>query len=671
VDATAADQHPTLGELPWSLHAAEVRSAARGILEGARAGVDALVALQEAPSVDNFLVPLDRILLRIRDLANHGSFLFAVNPQEEIRTAGREVSEEADRFFNAFRVNDQLYARLGALEAASLDATTRFAVDKMRREMRRSGVEKGSEDRSKLLALNNLIDRVSNQYVENLARLERSIEIEGAPALAGLPPDFVKNHPLDADGKVKITTKYPDFNPVMAYADQSEVRRRLLAAFMNRAYPENVGVLDQLLRERYTLARALDYPTYAAFALEDKMIGEPAAARVFLDRVADRTRTPAKQDLARVLARKKRDDPTAERLELWDASFFGQGYYDGKLRTEEYGVDLKQLRRFLPYGPVRDGLFTLCTELFGIEFHRVEDPTLWHPTVEAYDVTQAGQPLGRFFLDLVPRDGKYNHAACFHIREGIQGVQQPQAALVCNFLDPSQPGENARMEYSSVVTFFHEFGHLLHSLFSGHGPWLYTSMSYVEWDFIEAPSQLFEEWARDPATLGRFARDPDSGEPVPADLLARLKASNAFGRGSSWLRQVALSAISLEYYDRDPAGVDTTQLFRDIYDRYFPTPLEPEYHPQTAWGHLTGYSAFYYTYVWSLVIARDLLRPFHEAGSLTDRTIAARYVKEILVPGGQKPAAELVRAYLGRDFNFEAFENWLREDAPPSGPSPN
>ena len=218
------------------------------------------------------------------------------------------------------------------------------------------------------------------------------------------------------------------------------------------------------------------------------------------------------------------------------------------------------------------------------------------------------------------------------------------------------------------MTFFHEFGHLLHALFSGHGPWVYTGGSFVEWDFIEAPSQLFEEWARDPATLARFARNPETGETIPPELLARLKGSEAFGRSSRWLRQAALAAISLEFYDRDPAGVDTSALFREVYDRYFPTPIEAEYHPQSAWGHLTGYSAFYYTYIWSLVIARDLLKPFLDKGSLTDQETAARYAREILAPGGQRPAADLVRAYLGREFNFDAFESWLRQEPAPIRP---
>lgn len=661
-------ERATLGRLPWSLSTEEFRGTSQEILRTAQADLDALVRVAEPPTLSNFLRPLDRILLSARDVGDHGSFLFAVHPDLATRTAGREASEAADRFFNAFRVDDRVYRSLKGLDLGIVDPTTKFAVERMMREMHRSGVEKDAERRAEILARNNLIDRIANQYMENVARLERSIEVDGAGALSGLPADYLGNHAPDGDGKIHLTTKYPDFHPVMAYADEAEVRRRLLAAFMNRAYPENMSVLDQLLKERNLLARSLDYPTYAAFALEDKMIETPAAARVFLNRVADRTRAFAARDIARVLARKRKDEPTASRLELWDSSFFSEGYYDGKLKTEEYGVDSKKLRAYLPYGQVRDGLFTLCEELFGITIRRADTGRLWHPSVEAYDMARDEEPLGRFYLDLVPREGKYNHAACFHIREGVRGLQLPQGALVCNFLDPTATAETARMQYSDVVTFFHEFGHLLHSLFSGHGPWLYTSMSFVEWDFIEAPSQLFEEWARDPATLARFARDPDTGETIPADLLARLEGASAFGRGSRWLRQVALAAISLEYYDRDPTGVDTTELFRSTYDRFCPAPLESEYHPQAAWGHLTGYSAFYYTYVWSAVIARDLLKPFREKGSLTDPETAARYAREILAPGGQRPAADLVRAYLGRDFNYEAFEEWLSADTLPIPP---
>jgi thimet oligopeptidase len=665
---TAATAH--LGSLPWSLSASELKLAADRIIAGVEHSLGELLQRSPPATVENFLEPLDRLLVQVRDVGSHGSFVFAVHPEEARRTAGREASEAADRFFNSFRVNGTVYHTIRSLDLAGADGPTRFAVEKMLREMRRAGAEKDAASRTRLLELNNEIDRTGNEYSANVAKLERSVDISGPGELSGLPTDFIAAHPPGTDGKIRLSTRYPDFHPVMAYADRAELRRRLLSEFMNRASPENLPVLDRLLAQRFELATSLGYSSFAAYAIEDKMLERPEAVRAFLARVADVVRDPARADHLRFLARKQKDEPGASRLEFWDASFFGEGYFDGKLRTEEFGVDTKLLRAYLPYPQVRDGLFGLCEELFGVHFQRLPSEELWHPTVEAYDVTLGASPLGRFFLDLVPREGKYNHAACFSVREGIAGVQLPQNALVCNFLDAGVPAETARMQYSDVVTFFHEFGHLLHALFSGHGRWLYTTMSFIEWDFVEAPSLLFEEWARDPATLARFARNPDTGESIPPDLLHRLRAADALGRPIRWLRQVALAAISLELYDRSPEGMDTTAEFREVWERYFPQPPEPEYHPTAAWGHLVGYSAFYYTYVWSLVIARDLLRPFLEKGTLTDRETAARYAQEILTPGSTRPATELVRAYLGREFDFLAFERWVRDGVDLSCPRP-
>jgi len=659
----------TLGDLPFDLSAAELRRRAEAGLARAQHDLDGLVGQGGSRTVSGFLEPLDRVLARVRDIGSQGSLIFAVHADPATRTAGREVSEAADRFYHGFRLNADAYAALRAVDLSNEDDLTRFAAEKLLREMRRSGVEKDAATRRRLLELNQQIDVTANRFSENIANQERSLVLDSVDELAGLPPDYLAAHRPDAAGKVQITTKYPDFLPVMAYADRGDVRRRLLYEFSNRAYPANMAVLDELVRRRHEFARLLGYPSFAAYAIEDKMLERPEAVRQLLDRLAALLRDPARADLARFLARKRKDEPQATRLEPWEAQLYGPGYYDQKIRIEEFGVDLRELRTYLPYGKVRDGLFALCQELFGIGFVRSAAPA-WHPAVEVYDVSRGGKPLGRVYLDLTPRDGKFNHAACFAVREGLAGVQLPQSALICNFLDPSSPAETTRMEYSEVVTFFHEFGHLLHALLSGHQRWLYNSQSNLEWDFIEAPSQLFEEWARDPATLSRFAVDPDRGRRVPRELLERLKASEALGRPLRWLRQAALASISLELYTGDPQGRDVSETARAAWARYAPEPMPPEYHMVAAFGHLTGYSACYYTYPWSAVIARDLLSPFFAAGTLTDPKSAARYAGEILSPGSERHARELIRAYLGREFNYEAFESWVAARAQPASGRP-
>jgi len=657
----------TLGDLPFSLSPAELRQRGLESLDSLRRRLDSLARTEGPWTVDGFLDPLNRILVEARDVGLHGSLLFQVHPEGEVRKAGREISEASDRFFNEFRTNEEVYRRLGAIAISPEDTTAKRAVYNLLREMRRAGVEQPLSTREEIVGLANQLDSLSNQFSANIASGERGITLDGPQELRGLPDDYRSAHSPDSEGKVRIFTKYPDCFPVMSYADIDDVRRRMLLAFLNVAYPENPPVLTSILENRRKFVHLLGYPDYAEYAVEDKMTGHAEVVTAFLDRITHLVREPAHRDRARFLARKQKDRPGATILEDWDAAYWtSAGYYDTKIRSEEYGIDLRRLRAYLPYARVRDGLFDLCRQLFGLEFRPHRATELWHSTVEAYDVDRFGQPVGRVYFDLVPRPDKYNHAAQFDVRTGVSGSGLPQGALICNFLDPRTPTNEARMEYRDVVTFFHEFGHLIHHLLSGHGRWLHTSMTSVEWDFIEAPSQLFEEWARDPATLARFARDPDTGESIPAELISRLRESDAVGRAAWLLRQVGLASLSLEIHRRDPSSFESSELFRTVFEERTGSSLNPNYHPVARFGHLTGYSAIYYTYLWSAVIARDLLTPFYEKGSLTDRETAERYANEVLVPGGSRPAAELIRAFLGRDYNFDAFERWVREAVIPA-----
>ncbi len=642
-----------LPRLKWDPTGPELRTIGTELLRAGEERLERLLKGEAPPTLDGFFSDLDRILLEVRDVGSHGSFLFNVHADPEVRAAGRELSEASDRFYNAFRINLRAYERLGALDLAGADLVTRRTVEKMRKEMRRSGVERPPEVRERLRALSDAIDSVSNQFVQNIATQPRSLEVAGVEELKGLPPDYLAAHPAGPDGRIRLTTQYPDYLPVQNYADRAELRSALMHEFMNRAYPDNLAVLSDLLAKRHEFATSLGYPAFSSLAMEDKMTGTREAASRFLREVAEILRPGTSADRERLRLRKRRAG-SEEPVNLWD-----EAYYRNQIRNEEYGVDARELRRFLPYGPVRDGLFALCAELLGLEIRPRAGAPTWHATVEAYEVRRSGAVIGRFYLDMVPRDGKYTHAACFGLRTGIEGTQLPESALVCNFVAPNVAKEGARMEYRDVVTFFHEFGHLLHAMLSGGMPWTYCHQ--LEWDFVEAPSILFEEWAKDPTTLSRFARDPETGASVPRELLDRLEASDALGRPSFWMRQVALGAIAFAYYDRDPRGLDTTALYDRIWEEHLPGRYPPGYHAEASWGHLTGYSACYYTYTWSLVIARDLLRRFRDRGSLTDPELAQRYAREILAPGGSRPAAESIEAFLGRPFELRAFADWIAE----------
>jgi thimet oligopeptidase len=651
----------SLGRLPIGATVGELRSASRTILEEAQAELDRTLARPGPPTCAGTFEPIDRLLLRVLDVQDHGSTLFSVHTDAEVRAAAREVSEEAHRFFSAFFVNRRAYDALRRIDWRGAPPLAERAAEKLLREMRRSGVELESGPRAEMQKLSDEIDAIQFEFMSTLTQHPRSVRAE-PEELEGLPEDYLRAHPPGADGRSEITTAYTDVIPVLSYARSEPLRRRAQHAFQTRAYPENSEVLGRLLSRRRSFSDLLGFPSFAAYATADKMMESPEAAWKFLDRMAALLRTPAQRDYDRLLARKRQEIPEADRLHSWDVGGLGHGYYEECLKHEQFHVDSREVREYLPYLPVRDGLFALCRQLFGIEIRPAPEGERWHPSVEAYDVLRDGRPLGRFYLDLIPREGKFTHAAQFTLRTGVAGRQLPQAALVCNFFPSTTDPERSTMRYEDVITFFHESGHLLHHIFAGHTPWTGTTNAWIETDFIEAPSQLFEEWARDPGLLVGFSRHWRTGVPMPREMAERLVRAERFGRALRWLGQVGAAAASLALYEEDPARFDPPELLKSSFARYALVPFPEDSHFECSWGHLTGYSALYYTYSWSLVIARDLLEPFREKGTLLDPALARRYVEEILAPGASRPPAELVRRYLGRPLGFDAFERWVTAD---------
>ena len=314
------------------------------------------------------------------------------------------------------------------------------------------------------------------------------------------------------------------------------------------------------------------------------------------------------------------------------------------------------MRPYFELSRVQRGLFDLSSRLFGIEYRPLAGAPLWHEDVTAWEVVEGGKLLGRFFLDLHPREGKYKHAAQFTLTSGVLGGALPEGVLVCNF--PKAGKDPALLDHGEVVTYFHEFGHLLHHLFAGQTRWAGLSGVRTEWDFVEAPSQMLEEWCWDAEVLEGFARHWQTNQLIPRALVARMRAADEFGKGLRVRQQMFYAATSLRFHDRDPAGLDTTALGNELQERYTPFRRVEDTYFQESFGHLEGYSAIYYTYMWSLVIAKDLFGEFRRAGLLDPQT-ARRYRHSILAPGGSGPAAGLARDFLGREISFDAFAEWL------------
>ena len=295
---------------------------------------------------------------------------------------------------------------------------------------------------------------------------------------------------------------------------------------------------------------------------------------------------------------------------------------------------------------------------------RRADATAWHPDVSVFDVHEGERRVGRFYLDMHPREGKYSHAEMAPVLDGIVGKQLPEAILVCNFPETTKD-DPGLMEYGDVVTFFHEFGHLMHHILGGQQKWAGISGITMEGDFVEAPSQMLEEWMRSPQVLASFAKHYKTGEAIPAELVARMNRASAFGRGGWVSQQDTYTAISYDIYKTKPEDVDLDAVVLADQKKYTPfTPL-PGTHMFASFGHLGGYSSAYYTYLWDKVIAEDFFSQFDQ-NNLLAGPAPMRYRRTVLQPGGSVSANTLVKNFLGREQNMDAFQKWMGEEFAPA-----
>ncbi len=586
----------------------------------------------------------DLLMLRIGEVAALGSLLSNVHPDQAVRTYCEQAEQDADRLATELRQDRGLFDALSALDPAGLDDRATRVLDKALEEFRRAGVDRDEETRSRLTEIKERLTALDQEFGRNIRDDVRTVRV--APErLAGLPQDWLDAHPVDADGLVAITTDYPDAVPARMFVHDGAVRREVTVAFQERGWPQNDPLLHELFALRHELATLVGHDDWASYDAEVKMIKRGPAIPEFIDRIAEAADGPARRDLAVLLERFGRDVPGASAIDGADAT-----YYEELVRKEQHEVDAQLVRTYFDFAKVRQGLLDVTGRLFGLRWEPVPDAPVWHDEVTAYDVfaTADDAPLGRIYLDLHPRDGKYKHAAQFTLVDGLAGEQLPEGVLVCNFA-------RGLMEHDHVVTLFHEFGHLVHHVLGGHTDWARFSGVATEWDFVEAPSQMLEEWAWDPEILGSFATNA-AGEPIPADLVARMRAADDFGKGLQARAQMFYAAMSYWFHTERPA--DLTAKMRELQARYSFFPYLEGTHMFASFGHLGGYSSAYYTYMWSLVIAKDLFSAF-DPEHLFAPEVAARYRERVLAHGGSKDAADLVADFLGRPYTFDAYAAWL------------
>jgi len=639
----------------------EVRTQVAKILAEGQTAMDAIAAQDPARAgFRKIFVALDDAVYPVVSSLNRWYLMKETQPDGAMREVCNEAVQQTEQWLVGVSFREDLYALCAHFneeyqrgERAGLRGEDLRLLEMTMRDYRRNGFALDAATRAEVESLQKRLSEVSNRFDQNVTNCQLELEFSAAQ-LAGLPAAFLDASRTAAGRHIVRAQVTPDVVTVLENASVEDTRRTLSVARHSLAVEENGPVLAELLSTRARIAALLGYAHWADYQTEIKMAGTGAAALEFVDGLIDGLEPKFRAELEVLGALKVAETgkPDAS-IHVWDYL-----YYQNRLLSSAYGVDTAELRRYFPLERVMEGMFLVYEHLFGVRFHPIEPTRPWVEDLRLFVVEDSSslEPLGAFYLDLYPRAGKYNHFAQFDVIGGKRlpnGIyRRPVAALVCNFT-PGAPNEPALMTHDEVETFFHEFGHCMHAVLTRaeHGRFAGGS---VPRDFVEAPSQMFENWAWDPDVLAIFAadwRDPSRG--VPVETLRALKQADLATKAVWYRRQLGYASTDLRLH-MGPVEDVAALANRAMAEAFLPAP--PGTYFATYWGHLTGYDAGYYGYAWADSIAADLATAFTRAPEgFLDAQVGMRLRREIYEPGGSRPVEDSVRAFLGRPSDARAF----------------
>jgi thimet oligopeptidase len=633
---------------------------ARAIEQCDRIVAEAVAVPDQQRTFQNTLLPLDEVADRINTTYGRYAFMRQVTTDANVRAAAQACEEALEKYGIALDFREDVFAAVkayaGQEEAASLQGERRRFLEKTLRDFRRNGFDLPPEQREQVKRLKERLVELDISFSRNIDAWDDAILVTRED-LAGLPRGYVEGlRTADEDGarRYRVSLDYPDFFPFMDHAESEDLRRELQVKFFRQGGAENVAILEEAIGIRDELAGLLGYDSWVAYVTEERMAKTPDNVRAFLADLRAKVEPKLRADIEQLTAEKRAHtgDPEAT-LRLWDWRF-----YHNRLRKSRYAVDEFEVARYFPLEATLEGMFEVYQRLFGVRFTPVEPANAWHPDVRAYAVYDAatGEPRAHFFMDLFPRPDKYGHAAAFSLVKGRRlpdgSYQAPVSAIVANFTRPTET-EPSLLKHTEVVTLFHEFGHIVHQTLT-RAELVRFSGTSVQRDFVEAPSQMLEHWCWEPSVLADFTRHVDTGEPLPESLLSSLLAAKRLDSGVTTARQLFFAELDLAYHG---GGVpDTTALVEELH-RITGFEAPPETYFQAGFGHLFGYDAGYYGYLWSQVFADDMFTRFEQDGPLSE-TLGRQYREAILEPGGGEDGDVLLRRFLSREPSTDAF---LRE----------
>ncbi|MGE8653056.1 MAG: M3 family metallopeptidase [Acinetobacter gandensis] len=589
------------------------------------------------------LAEWDQVFSKFEDFYGPIGLYSNVDPDEALRKAAEDCEIKISEFQTSVFQNPKLYEQIKKLK-------TNDEIEKKYRQdildsFENTGVQLTAEKRARLKAIFDELAKIEQEYARNVR--DNAEKLEFTPAeLKGLPDSYISGLKKNEKGNYLLGFEYPEYRPFMELAESDDARKRYQTAFTRRGTEKNLGLLKQAMDLRYEIAQLFGKKSYAEWVLQHRMAKDPATVNKFLSEV-HATVAPLEKKEVQTL-REFKAKTLKIPVEKAEINRWSEAYWSEKLRKEKYEVDQEKLRDYFPTQASQEWIFAISSDLYGIDFQPAK-VDVWQDEVEYYDVKdkKTGEMLGGLYIDKYPRKGKYGHAAVWGVKGGSTLTnRKPISALVTNF---NRKGLNS----DELETFVHEFGHALHGILS-NTRFASQSGTSVERDFVEAPSQMYEEWARRKETLSTLANYCKPACPRVDDaLISKLNAVHSYGRGLHYARQTLYAQFDMALHSTDALKVQPLEVWKKMEGAtalgYVPTTEFPG-----QFNHIMGgYQVGYYGYMWSEVMALDMLSAFGD--NLNNPEVGQRYRKTILSQGGQYEAEKIVHDFLGRKPDNKAF----------------
>jgi thimet oligopeptidase len=668
IPSLAADKNssnstnPLLGKfnevIPFAdLNADNIKEATDVSIKEARKSLDKLYAIpKEQRNFDNTMLELDNIYNKAGNVYGCVYLMGSTHPDEAVRNQAQESNAEFAKFFNEISLDENLYRAVKdyseTVEAKNLTGYKARFVKTTVEDFERNGFALPKEKRDELKVINDKLSDLSILFQKNIAEVSDYLIVDESE-IDGLQEDY-KNARRQEDGTYKIDLSYPSYIPFMKFSNSESARKKLYTLFNNRAATRNPEVLIKVLMLRQQMAELLGFKTYAEYRTGDRMAKTPQNVWDFENNLVDKLKEKARMDYDELLSvkRAKLGSDTINVIQPWEA-----GYYNNILLKEKYNLDQNLVKEYFETNNVINGLFQIAQHLYDVEFEEVPNPSVWYEGVRLFNVKQDGKVISRFYIDLYPRANKFSHAASFPMiggKETVDGYQLPTATLVCNFPAPTADMPSL-LPHSDVETFFHEFGHVLHSVLTKTKLSSQAGTSVAR-DFVEAPSQMFENWVWTYDALKLFAKHYKTGEVLPKELFDKMLAAKNVGSGLAYTQQVYYGILDFTLHDKyDPtSSKPIVEIQKELQNKITLYPYLEGTEMFASFGHLMGYAAGYYSYLWALVYAQDMFSVFEKNGVM-DVNTGKRYRDIVLANGGSRDELGMVKEFLGREPKPDAF----------------